>query len=130
MNNLWIILSTIIVLILFGIGIVVYESISKGNEYVLKIIVFSLVVIFLIFGHIPYWQDAIENKTTIIIAEYVKHQPGSIGTERLFFINDTGEVRLEAPILKRPLAYLIDGKTYEIEYFNHSKVIKEFRLVE
>lgn len=131
MNNLWICLTTIIVLILCSIGIVIYESIIKRDEHILKIIIFSLVAIFLVFAHIPYWQDAIENETTIIVAEYVEYQPGSFITgQRLFFVCEEGKIELRAPTITRPIAYLKEGETYEIEYFNHSKVIKEYRLIE
>ena len=53
MDNLWKYLTIMIVLILFAIAIVVYESITKGDEYIFKIIAFSLVAIFLVSVNIP-----------------------------------------------------------------------------
>lgn len=129
MDNLWKYLTTMIVLILYAIAIVVYESITKGDEYILKIIAFSLVAIFLVFVNIPYFQDTIENETTIVIAEYVKYQPGRLGTQRLFFVSDEKEIELEDLLINRPVALLEKGAVYEIEYYNNSKLIKEYKLI-
>ena len=129
MDNLWKYLTIMIVLILFAIAIVVYESITKGDEYIFKIIAFSLVAIFLVSVNIPYFQDAIENETTIVIAEYVKYQPGRLGTQILFFVSDEKEIKLEDLLINRPVALLEEGAIYEIEYYNNSKLIKEYREV-
>lgn len=130
MDNLWKYLTTVIVLILYAIAIVVYESITKGDEYIFKIIAFSLGVILMVFVNIPYFQDAIENETTIVIAEYVKYQPGRLGTQILFFVSDEKEIELEDLLINRPVAHLEEGEIYEIEYYNNSKLIKEYRKVE
>ncbi|MBR3845453.1 MAG: hypothetical protein IKM40_02615 [Clostridia bacterium] len=129
MDNLWKYLTTVIALILYAIAIVVYESIKKGDEYIFKIIAFSLGVILMVFVNIPYFQDAIENETTNVIAEYVKYQPGRLGTQRLFFVSDKKEIKLEDLLINRPVAHLEEGKIYEIEYYNNSKLIKEYREV-
>ena len=83
----------------------------------------------MVFVNIPYFQDAIENETTNVIAEYVKYQPGRLGTQRLFFVSDKKEIKLEDLLINRPVAHLEEGKIYEIEYYNNSKLIKEYREV-
>ena len=55
---------------------------------------------------------------------------GRLGTQRLFFVSDEKEIKLEDLLINRPVALLEEGAMYEIEYYNNSKLIKEYKLIE
>ena len=116
MSNIWIYLSRNIFVILIGIGIIVYEFVTKKKEYIPKVIFCLLCIAFLIYDSTPSFQDVIEQETTTVIAEYIRYENGSIGMKRLCFEGDMGKISLEAPIITRPVANLEEGKIYEIEY--------------
>ena len=130
MSNIWIVLSGRIFLILLASGVIIYELKTKKKEYIIKTIFCLICIVFFIVISIPHLQDVIEQKTTIVIADYVRYEPAAKGSQRLYFISNSGEFSLEAPRVTRPVANLKEGKTYEIEYYNNTKIIKSYRLIE
>ena len=86
----------------------------------------------LIVSDLPYYKDLTTKDTTVIVAEYVKFQSSNTlpGTRMLIFINEHGqEISLYIPTITRAVAKMETGRTYEVEFFNNSKVIKEYVLV-
>ncbi len=132
MNNLWTLLGITIFVVVVSIGFVIYAFVTKTDYYILKSLFIIGLAIFFTITDIPYMEDVIEQETTTIIAEYHHFQPSNTrpGTRTLFFESQNGELRLLATTISRTVAYMEEGKTYEIEYFNNSKVIKEYRLIE
>lgn len=132
MNNLWTLLGITIFVIVVSIGFVIYALVTKTDYYILKSLFIIGIAIFFAITDIPYMKDVIEQETTTIIVEYHHFQPSNTrpGTRTLFFESQNGELRLLATTISRTVAYMEEGKTYEIEYFNNSKVIKEYRLIE
>ena len=108
------------------IATIIYEFIRPGDEYAIKIIVLSLIVVLWPVLHTSYFQDAVEQETITIIAEYDTHQSRG----KLVFVSDMGEIVLTAPGITGIVRDLESGKTYEIEYYKHSKLIKEYKLIE
>lgn len=130
MNNLW----SVYAITLIGIcGLIVgaiMEFCEKKNHYVLKTILFICLAIILFVIDFSCFQDLVEQNTTTVVAEYVKYTDGRTGATRLYFSSEDGQFDLNASVWTRTVADLEKGKTYEIEYFNNSKVIKEYKLIE
>ena len=131
MNNLWTLLGITIAVVVFAIGFVIYLCITKPDYYIIKSLFIICLAIFFAITDIPYMKDVIEQETTTIIAEYHHFQPSNTppGTRKLFFESQDGELWLLATTISRTVAYMEEGKTYEIEYFNNSKVIKEYKRI-
>lgn len=131
MNNLWTLLGITIFVVVVSIGFVIYAFVTKTDYYILKSLFIIGLAIFFIITDIPYMKDVIEQETTTIIAEYHHFQPSNTppGTRKLLFESQDGELWLLATTISRTVAYMEEGKTYEIEYYNNSKVIKEYREV-
>ena len=114
------------------IGAIVSEIIKKNKYFRLKIVVFfSLIVALLIFDF-PIYKDMIDKNTNTVIAEYVQFQSSNTlpCTRKAFFKSENGEFYVYVPIFTRDIAKIEIGKTYEVEYFCNSRVIKEYNLIE
>jgi hypothetical protein len=72
------------------------------------------------------------SETTEITAVYVEYQKGSVdpGAWRLIFENENGTYKIISPIITKIHVKLEVGKTYKIEYFDNSKIIKKYTLIE
>lgn len=55
---------------------------------------------------------------------------GLLCTRKAYFEGETGRFYVYVPVFTRDIAKLEVGKTYEIEYFCNSHVIKEYKLLE
>ena len=77
-------------------------------------------------------KDLAKQETTEVIAVYVEYQTGNVhpGARRLFFENENNEFNLLASVIKKEHVKMKVGKTYKIEYFDNSKVIKNYELIE
>ena len=114
------------------IGAVLYEIIKRPKYFGFKIIVFTGLIAALTILEIPTYKDIIEKDTTTEIAEYVEFQTSSTlpCTRKAYFKNEDGKFYVYVPIWTRDIAKMEVGKTYEIEYFCNSRVIKAYRLIE
>lgn len=114
------------------IGTIIYQFARKPDYYVLKILFCMVCIIFLFVYDLPYLRDIVEQETTVTVVEYIDFQSSNTrpGSRKLFFENKNGRISLVTPTITRTVAQLEPGKTYEIEYFNHSKVIKSYKLIE
>ena len=132
MRNLWLVLIPSIFIYLCLIGPLVYHIVKKPKYYLPKAIFFACALIFLIATDVPCYKDLCENETRTVEAEYVKFQTGSPVpyTRKAFFEGEDGRIYVYVPTLTRDVAKMEMGKTYEVEYFCNSRVIKEYRLVE
>jgi gliding motility-associated lipoprotein GldH len=72
----------------------------------------------------------IEKDTNVIVGEYVKYGYGAVASFRVYIECDGKTYFVHAPAYARIVVDLEKGKTYEIEYFVNSRVIKEFKLIE
>lgn len=132
MNSLWYIFGLMIFCIIVAIGFTIYECVNKNNYYILKsLFVIALAITFIILNT-PYIQDAFEQETTTIIAEYVDYINGNSdpGTTKMYFKTSNQTWTLFGATHSRIVAKMEKGKIYEIEYFNNSKLIKTYRLIE
>ena len=115
-----------------GIGAMVYEIIKKPKYWGWKTIFFAGLIVALLIFDIPIYQDMIEQNTNTVIAEYVKFQSSNTlpCTRKAYFEGENGRYYVYVPVFTRDIAKLEVGKTYEIEYFRNSHVIKEYKLLE
>ncbi|MBP3576090.1 MAG: hypothetical protein J6J55_06290 [Paludibacteraceae bacterium] len=132
MSNIWLALIPTFFVIVVGIGVIIYHAMCKPDYHILKIIAFMCMIIAMLVFNIPYFRDMSEGETTVVVAEYVDFQSSStrIGARKVFFIENGRQFELFVPALGRYAAKLQEGTVYEIEYFNNSKLIKSYKLIE
>lgn len=132
MKNIWCIfgVSVFTFIGLIIIGIILY--IKKDKHYIISEIIIIAALIFYIFESIPYVKDITNQKTTEITAVYVEYQEGSVepGAWRLIFENEGETYKIISPIITKIHVKMEVGKTYKIEYFDNSKIIKNYTLIE
>lgn len=130
MSNIWLALIPTILVSIVSIGTIIYQFLCKSDYYILKIIAFVCVMVAMIIFSMPYFQDLTENETTIVVAEYKGFEHNSkVGTRKVQFIQDGRMLELFVPAYARDVAKLQEGQTYEIEYFNNSKLIKSYKPI-
>lgn len=129
MANLW----SICIVFLLGFVCLIVGAIcdykKKGNHYVVETIFLIFFALGVAVVGFPYFQDLCEQETSTIVGEYVKHDSGRL-SQWIYISSEEGEIELQRSVVIRPVAHFEKGKTYEIEYFNNSKVIKEYKLIE
>lgn len=115
-----------------SIGALVYLIIKKPKYFWLKTVVFACLIVILLILDFPIYKDMIEEKTNTVIAEYVEFQSSNTlpCTRKAYFKGTSGRFHVYVPIFTRDIAKLEAGKTYEVEYFFNSHVIKEYKLLE
>ncbi len=132
MKNIWYIygISVFGVIVLIITGIIFY--IRKDKYYILSEIFIIAMLIFLIVDSVPFIKDITNQETTEITAVYVEYQKGSVdpGAWRLIFENENGTYKIISPIITKIHVKMEVGKTYKIEYFDNSKIIKNYILIE
>lgn len=132
MTNIWLLLAISFVAYIIIIGFIIFNFIKKGKWYIVINLCMGFMLAWLIVSDLPYYKDLTTKDTTVIVAEYVKFQSSNTlpGTRMLIFINEHGqEISLYIPTITRAVAKMETGRTYEVEFFNNSKVIKEYVLV-
>jgi hypothetical protein len=109
-----------------------YEIIKRPKCFGIRAIVFAGLIVTLSILEIPLYRDMIEKGTKTVVAEYVEFQSSNTdpGTYKAYFKGNHGRFHVYVPIYTRDIAKLEVGKTYEVEYFCYSQVIKEYKLLE
>ena len=132
MENIWYIfgISVFAFIVLIIAGIIFF--IRKDKHYILTEIIIVVMLLFLLVDSIPFIKDLTMHETTEITAVYVEYQKGSVdpGAWRLIFENENGTYKIISPIITKIHVKLEVGKTYKIEYFDNSKIIKKYTLIE
>ena len=132
MENIWYIFATVLVsaIILLIIGIVIF--IKKEKYYIFSEIVIIALVLFCLISDMPYIKDIAKQETVEVIAVYVEYQRGNVhpGARRLVLKSEEGTLDLLAPIITKDHVKMSTGKSYKIEYYINSKVIKDYTLIE
>ena len=132
MKNIFLVLIPSFIAYAGFIGVILYEIIKKPKYFLLKIVVFLGLIVALLIFDIPIYKDMVEKSTNTVTAEYVEFQASNTlpCTRKAFFRGDGGQIYVYVPIFTRDIAKMEIGKTYEIEYFCNSHVIKEYKLFE
>ena len=132
MSNIWLALVPTFFVIVVSIGVIIYHVVCKPDYHILKIIAFVCMIIALLAFNAPYFQDMAEGETTVVVAKYVEFRSGNApaGASKVFFVENGRQFKLFVPAVAGYAAKLQEGAVYEIEYFNHSKLIKSYRLIE
>ena len=131
MSNIWLALIPTFFVFVVSIGVIIYQFIFKSDYYILKIIAFVCVMVAMFIFSAPYFQDMVGNETTVVVAEYNGFEQNSkVGTRKVRFVENGKVLELFVPGYARDVAKLQDGQTYEIEYFNNSKVIKSYKPID
>ena len=132
MKNIWYIfgISVFSFIVLIIADIIFY--IRKDKYYILLEIIIIAMLIFLLVDSGPYIKDITKHETTEITVVYVEYQKRSVdpGAWRLIFENENGTYKIISPIITKIHVKLEVGKTYKIEYFDNSKIIKKYTLIE
>ena len=132
MKNLW--LASLPYFIVYGLMLLVtiLEFTTNGKQKVFCTLFCIFIIAFMFFymDHIVLVQDLIEKDTNVIVGEYVKYGRGAVASFRVYIECDGKTYFVHAPAYARIVVDLEEGKTYEIEYFVNSRVIKEFKLIE
>lgn len=132
MKNIWFIFGTVIITVVILLTASIIFFVRKEKYYILINLILMSVMVFCLISDIPYMKDILKQETTEVIAVYVKYQTGNVhpGARRLFFENEEDEFNLLAPIITKEHVKMEVGKTYKIEYFDNSRVIKNYELIE
>ena len=131
MSNIWLALIPTIFVFIVSTGVIIYQIICKPNYYILKIIAFVCMAVAMFIFSMPYFQDIAEDKTTVVVAEYRGFEHNSkVGTRKVRFTENGIIFDLFVPGYGRDVAKLQEGQVYEIEYYNNSKIIKSYKLIE
>ena len=132
MKNIWYIFGTIVIASIVLLTAAVIIFVKKEKYYILIDLILIATVVFCLISDIPYMKDLAKQETTEVIAVYVEYQTGNVhpGARRLFFENENNEFNLLAPVITKEHVKMEVGKTYKIEYFDNSKVIKNYELIE
>ena len=132
MGNLWIAMIPTFFVCVVGVCVIIHEIVHKGDFYFLKSVAFACIIIAMFLFYIPHMKDIVGQKTTVVTAEYIDYQDGNTApcTLKVFFMINNRQIELIVPTFTRDVAKLEPGEIYEIEYFNNSKVIKSYKLVE
>ena len=114
------------------IGAIVCEIIKKPKYFVLKTISFVGCIVLLSVFAFPLYKDMARKTTYTVEAEYVDYQASNTipGSFKAYFEGDAGRFHVYIPVYTRDITKLEAGKTYEIEYFRQSRIIKEYKLIE
>lgn len=132
MKNIWYIfgISVFMFIGLVIVGIILF--IKKDKYYILNEMIIIAFLIFLLVDSVPFIKDITKQETTEITAIYVEYQKGSVdpGAWRLIFKNESGTYKIISPIITKIHVKMEVGKTYKIEYFDNSKIIKNYILIE
>lgn len=132
MKNLWYLFSVMIVIIigLIIIGVVLYAK--KEKHYILAEIIIIFGVIFLFVESIPYIKDIKRQETTILTAVYDEYQITSTSspTAILIFKSNGKIYEIISPRIFKIHVKLESGKNYIVEYYNNTKIIKSYTLIE
>jgi hypothetical protein len=132
MENIWYIFGTVGIMSIVLLTAAVIFFIKKEEHYILINLIIIAIVVFSLISDIPYMKDLAKQETTEVIAVYVEYQTGNVhpGARRLFFENEEDEFNLLAPVITKDCVKMKVGKKYKIEYFNNSRVIKNYELIE
>ena len=132
MKNIWYVFGTIVIASVVLLTAAVIIFVKKEKYYILIDLILIVTVVFCLISDIPYMKDLAKQETTEVIAVYVEYQTGNVhpGARRLFFENENNEFNLLASVITKEHVKMKVGKTYKIEYFDNSKVIKNYELIE
>ena len=132
MKNILLVLIPSFIVYACSIGAVIYGFVKKPDHHWLKIFVFIGILVVMLITDIPCYKDIYKNSTNIVTAEYVEFQSSNTlpCTRKAFFKSASDKFYVYVPIFTRDIAKLEIGRTYEIEYFSYSRVIKGYRLIE
>ena len=131
MKNIWYIFVTVGIMSIVLLTAAVIFFIKKEKHYILINLIIIATVVFCLISDIPYMKDLAKQETTEVIAVYVEYRTGNHpGAWRLIFENEEDEFNLLAPVITKDCVKMKVGKTYKIEYFDNSRVIKNYELIE
>lgn len=132
MKNIWIVLIPSFTAYVGFICAIIGEILKRPKIRWLNIVIFSALIIALFVFDMPIYKDMVEKDTAIVTAEYIEFQTGSTlpCTRKAYFKSKSSRFYVYVPTWTRDIAKMEVGKTYEIEFFRNSNVIKEYRLIE
>ena len=135
MRNLWCVFGIYVGIIIIDIIIIVVFCIIKPKHFWITVIGMSVIIIFLLAINTGYIKDLTQKRTTEVTAEYVRYISGGgeapdIGTRKMVFVVGGEKVELYSSIFTKYYVKMEKGKRYKIVYFNNTKIIKSYELIE
>ena len=129
MKNLYFLFG---IMLTVAIGLLIIGIIYMVKKKFLEGIVLTIFALGSVLLNIPTIKDVLTKETTEIIAEYegyvlTGHTPGAIIIK---FKKNQKSYELSSPRVMKIHVKLEEGKTYKITYFNNTKIIKEYVLIE
>lgn len=114
------------------IGAIIYHTVKKTKYYLPKTLFLVAALVALLMLETPLYMDIFANNTTTATAEYVGYQSSNteLGTYKAFFEGKGGRFYVYIPKYTWDITKMEEGKIYEIEYFDNSCVMKEYKLIE
>lgn len=132
MKNIFLILIPSFFVCACAIGNIIYHIVKKPKYYLAKTLFLVAVLVALLMLEFPLYMDIFANNTTTVTAEYVGYQSSNteLGTYKAFFEGRGGRFYVYIPMYTWDITKMEEGKIYEIEYFDNSCVMKEYKLIE
>ena len=129
MKNLYFLFG---IMLTVAVGLLIIGIICMVKKKFLEGIVLTIFALGSVLLDIPTIKDVLTKETTEIIAEYegyvlTGHTPGAIIIK---FKKNQKSYELSSPRVMKIHVKLEEGKTYKITYFNNTKIIKEYELIE
>lgn len=132
MENIWYFfwfnVFSIIVLIIASIIL----FIKKEKYYIITEIIFFLFLLYVLEDSVRFIKDITNQETTEIIAVYERNVRGSgYPGARILVFQDGGKTyKIMSPRITKIHMKMEVGKTYKIEYFDNTEIIKNYILIE
>lgn len=130
MRNILLVDWAVLILTIIGPLWIINEFIKKRENYILNIIAISVVWVIAIMASFPSFKDLVEQKTTVVVGVYEKYERGTKESNKLYIDNGDETIKLIVPRVNRDVTILEEGRTYRFEYFNNTRIVKEYELIE
>ena len=132
MENVWRVLGVILIIMFVMIACLAYVLITKKEKhYIFCSIVLSILILACVTYIIPpYVMDLCKQETKIVTIVYDGCSSGREIEHDLYFIKNGNRITLCEPIGTNYRLKLKEGQAYTVEYFVHSKIIKNVSLYE
>ncbi len=132
MQNLWYIYGVMIISWICGICAVIRATIKRERFYIVFDIIIVFLLIYTFISYIPYLQDLTQKETVEIEGEFEIYYRNSNFSPcfDVYFETDSGREKVIIPKWAFILPELEEKKTYRIEYFKNTQVIKDYELIE
>lgn len=132
MSNFWGIYAYTIISVPGLIIWAIVMCIKKEKHRIAMATILIAGSLFMFFSNFSFVKDLAQQETSTVTGVYVKYERRNVepGARRVIFQTEDGTDDFLVSIFTKDCTKMKVGKTYKIEYFNNSKVIKTYELIE